>query len=224
VTRCDAYAENPAQVLPTRSKWATCRTDLANDRACTRFTAPQPRGRGGVDGSSPSEGFRKGQQMVFLIASTFGSVIRATFVVYVGEGWSHQDRTHSSRKTPELWFIDTGQPKAAETDRSRGCVIGEHRVQLRPSSAGQPISVRFRLRTTRTPADGLSETISVYRFARSPHITLRAVTLPAATQGENSRRLTHPLTVRRRATLSSGHGYARKRRPTVGYDRDSCPR
>jgi len=42
---------------------------LADVRACTRGDAPNFHGKEGVDGSSPSEGFTKGQQMGFLVAS-----------------------------------------------------------------------------------------------------------------------------------------------------------
>jgi hypothetical protein len=47
-----------------------CRTNvLASNRACTRLPPQDLHGKEGTDGSSPPEGFGKGQQMAFFVAS-----------------------------------------------------------------------------------------------------------------------------------------------------------
>ena len=59
-----------ARALPAGSEPAFSRTNvLANDRVWTRVTLPNLHGKEGVDGSSPSEGFTKGQQMACFVAS-----------------------------------------------------------------------------------------------------------------------------------------------------------
>jgi hypothetical protein len=57
-----------ARAMPTHHELPACRTNvLVNARACTRVPPQSLHGKEGVDGSSPSEGFRKGQQMAFLL-------------------------------------------------------------------------------------------------------------------------------------------------------------
>ena len=50
--------------IPDSSNGPTCRRNcVASDRVCPRVTLPNFHGKEGVDGSSPSEGFAKSQQI-----------------------------------------------------------------------------------------------------------------------------------------------------------------
>src|SRR5580765_1821482 len=79
----DGYARTStndhARARWTRPEPLFSRTNvLANDRACTPLPPQNLHGKEGVDGSSPSESFGKGQQMAFLLPLREMTLSRAT--------------------------------------------------------------------------------------------------------------------------------------------------